>query len=65
MKLATFGMRGVAVALLWNRSLECEKKSDWESVRTIGEQITLLEHTYYDLGFRRLETGLQCQRPAR
>ncbi len=43
MKLATFGMRGVAVALLWNRSLECEKKSDWESVRTIGEQITSLE----------------------
>lgn len=43
MKLATFGMRGVAVALLWNRSLECEKRSDWESVRTIGEQITSLE----------------------
>ena len=43
MKLATFGMRGVAVDLLWNRSLECEKRSDWESVRTIGEQITSLE----------------------
>ena len=43
MKLATFGMRGVAVALLWNRSLECEKRADWESVRTIGEQITSLE----------------------
>ena len=43
MKLATLGMRGVAIALLWHRSLECEKRADWENVKTIGEQITSLE----------------------
>ncbi len=43
MKLATFGMRGVALALLWNRSLEFEKKSDWNNVVVTSKQITMLE----------------------
>ena len=43
MKLATFGMRGVALALLWNKSLEYEKKFDWNNVVVTSKQITMLE----------------------
>ena len=43
MKLATFGMRGVALALLWHKSLEFEKKSDWNNVVVTSNQITMLE----------------------
>lgn len=43
MKLATFGMRGVAIALLWNRSLDYEKKADWNNVVATGNQIIMLE----------------------
>ena len=43
MKLATFGMRGVAIALLWNRSLDYEKKADWMNVVATGNQIIMLE----------------------
>ncbi|MDO5565766.1 MAG: IRE (iron responsive element), partial [Planctomycetia bacterium] len=43
MKLATFGMRGVAIALLWNRSLEHEKRADWNNVVATGNQIIMLE----------------------
>ena len=43
MKLATFGMRGVAIALLWNRSLEYEKRADWDNVVATGNQIIMLE----------------------
>lgn len=43
MKLATFGMRGVAIALLWNRSLEYEKRADWNNVVATGNQIIMLE----------------------
>lgn len=43
MKLATFGMRGVAISLLWNRSLEYEKRMDWDNVVATAEQIITLE----------------------
>ncbi|MBR4104750.1 MAG: hypothetical protein IKK39_11900 [Thermoguttaceae bacterium] len=43
MKLATFGMRGVAVSLLWSRSLEYEKRADWDAVVATANQITTLE----------------------
>ncbi len=43
MKLATFGMRGVAVALLWHRSLEYEKRADWDNVVATGNEIIMLE----------------------
>lgn len=43
MKLATFGMRGVAIALLWNKSLDYEKKADWNNVVATGNQIIMLE----------------------
>ena len=43
MKLATFGMRGVAISLLWNRSLQYEKRADWDNVVATAEQIITLE----------------------
>ncbi|MCF0234756.1 MAG: hypothetical protein HUK22_07255, partial [Thermoguttaceae bacterium] len=43
MQLATFGMRGVAISLLWNRSLEYEKRSDWDNVVATANQIITLE----------------------
>ncbi|MDO4587791.1 MAG: hypothetical protein Q4C95_10910 [Planctomycetia bacterium] len=43
MKLATFGMRGVAIALLWNRSQEYKKRADWNNVVATGNQIIMLE----------------------
>ncbi|MCL2118110.1 MAG: hypothetical protein FWH27_06740 [Planctomycetaceae bacterium] len=43
MKLATFGMRGVALVLLWHKSLDYEKKSDWNNVVVTSKQITMLE----------------------
>ena len=43
MKLATFGMRGVALALLWHKSLDYEKKFDWNNVVVTSNQITMLE----------------------
>ncbi len=42
-KLATFGLRGVAIALLWHRSQEYEKKKDWSNVIATSNQLTLLE----------------------
>ncbi len=43
MKLATFGMRGVAISLLWNRSREYEKRADWDNVIATANQIITLE----------------------
>ncbi|MBR5626741.1 MAG: IRE (iron responsive element), partial [Thermoguttaceae bacterium] len=43
MKLATFGMRGVAITMLWHRSLEYEKRADWNNVVVTGNLITALE----------------------
>ncbi|MGI6401438.1 MAG: hypothetical protein ACOX0A_04920 [Thermoguttaceae bacterium] len=42
-KLATFGMRGVAISLLWNRSQEYEKRADWDNVIATANQIITLE----------------------
>ncbi len=42
-KLATFGMRGVAISLLWNRSREYEKRADWDNVIATANQIITLE----------------------
>ena len=43
MKLATFGMRGVAISLLWHRSQEYEKRADWDNVVATANQIITLE----------------------
>ena len=42
-KLATLGLRGVAVAILWHQSLEFEKRLDWNNVIATSHQITRLE----------------------
>lgn len=42
-KLATFGMRGVAIAILWHRCQEYQKKLDWNNVIAISNQLVFLE----------------------
>ncbi|MCL2347573.1 MAG: hypothetical protein FWC50_04850, partial [Planctomycetaceae bacterium] len=42
-RLATFGMRGVALALLWHQLLEDEKKFDWNNVIVLSNQVMALE----------------------
>ncbi len=42
-KLATFGMRGVAIALLWHRSNEFQKRKDWNNVIATANQLVFLE----------------------
>ena len=42
-KLATFGMRGVAVALLWHQAMEQQKRKDWNDVVAVANQIIFLE----------------------
>ena len=42
-KLATFGMRGVAIALLWHRAMEQQKRHQWNDVVATGNQIIFLE----------------------
>ncbi|MDR3234520.1 MAG: DUF5106 domain-containing protein [Planctomycetaceae bacterium] len=42
-KLATFGMRGVAVVLLWNKVQEHQKRHDWNTVIALTNQLVFLE----------------------
>jgi hypothetical protein len=42
-KLATFGMRGVAIALLWHQTMEKQKRHEWNDVVAIANQIIFLE----------------------
>ena len=42
-KLATFGMRGVAIALLWHQAEEQKKRHQWNDVVATGYQIIFLE----------------------
>ncbi|MGL6195712.1 MAG: hypothetical protein ACRC2T_12925 [Thermoguttaceae bacterium] len=42
-KLATLGLRGVAISLLWYQSQEFEKKKDWNNVIATSNQIIRLE----------------------
>ena len=42
-KLATFGMRGVAIALLWYQANEQQKRHDWNNVVATANQIIFLE----------------------
>jgi len=43
MKLSTFGMRGVATALLFSKSTECKKRKDWTKLAATLNQIVRLE----------------------
>ncbi|MCL2303933.1 MAG: hypothetical protein FWC43_01165 [Planctomycetaceae bacterium] len=42
-KLATLGLRGVAVSILWHQSLEFKKRLDWNNAIATGNQIVRLE----------------------
>jgi hypothetical protein len=46
MKLATFGMRGIAVVWLWDKSNEYKKKEDWDNLSATLEQIARLEPNF-------------------
>ncbi|NLF70635.1 MAG: hypothetical protein GX575_16510 [Candidatus Anammoximicrobium sp.] len=45
-KLATLGLRPLAVALLWNKSFEYKKKEDWDGLSATLNQITKLEPNF-------------------
>ena len=42
-KLATFGMRGIAIAMLWHQAIEKQKRHEWNDVVAIANQIIFLE----------------------
>src|SRR5262245_40006492 len=46
MKLATLGMRGVAAAILWNKSIDYKRKKDWDKLSATLNQITKLQPNY-------------------
>src|SRR4051812_42000808 len=46
MKLATFGLRGIAVVWLWDKSNEYKKKEDWDNLSATLEQIARLEPNF-------------------
>lgn len=45
-KLATLGLRGVAVNLLWNKANEYKKKEDWTSLMAVLEQLSKLQPNF-------------------
>ena len=47
MKLATMGLGGVAVNLLWDRANEYKKKEDWIALGATLEQIVKLQPNFY------------------
>jgi hypothetical protein len=47
MKLATLGLGGVAVNLLWERANEYKKKEDWIALGATLEQIVKLQPNFY------------------
>ncbi len=42
-RLATLGMRGIAVSLLWSKATEFKKKEDWTSFRATLDQLSKLQ----------------------
>ena len=42
-KLATFGVRGIAISLLWHQAMEKQKRHEWNDVVAIANQIIVLE----------------------
>lgn len=42
-RLATLGMRGVAVSMLWNKANEYKKKEDWTNFRATLSQLSKLQ----------------------
>ncbi|MCC7085405.1 MAG: hypothetical protein IT427_10400 [Pirellulales bacterium] len=48
-KLATLGLRGVAVVMLWNRAQHYQMVEDWMSLRAVLEQITRLQPNFFSI----------------
>ncbi len=48
-KLATLGMRGVAVQLLWNSAKHYQMVEDWTSLTAVLEQIIRLQPNFYSV----------------
>lgn len=46
MRLATLGLRGVAVTMLWEKANEYKKKKDWENLSATVQQIIKLQPNY-------------------
>jgi len=46
MKLATFGMRGLAVVLLWDKAQDYKKREDWDNLSATLEQIARLQPNF-------------------
>ena len=46
MQLATFGMRGVAAAILWEKSAKYKKTEDWDNLTATLNQITKLQPNF-------------------
>jgi hypothetical protein len=48
-KLATFGLRGVAATLMWNKAEEYKMKKDWTRLSAAYQQIIYLQPNYVDV----------------
>jgi hypothetical protein len=46
MQLATFGMRGIAAAVLWEKATEFKKTEDWDNLTATLNQITKLQPNF-------------------
>ena len=42
-RLATLGLRGIAVSILWNKGIEYKKKEDWTNYRATLQQLSKLQ----------------------
>ena len=49
MKLATLGMRGVAVQLLWNSANHYKMVEDWYSLKAVLDQLVRLQPNFYSV----------------
>lgn len=49
MQMVLFGFNGVAVNQLWGQAQEAQKKEDWETLRTILNQLVKLQPHYFKI----------------
>ena len=43
MKVATFGLRGLAANILWNKAEKYKEQKDWTNLKAVLEQIATLQ----------------------
>ena len=49
MRLATLGLKNVAITLLWDRANEYKKMEDWTNLSAVLEQMTKLQPNFYSV----------------